>query len=540
MADNVTLNTGSGGDTIAADDIGGVKHQLVKVEFGVADSATPVSSSNPLPVVQTGTPALPTGAATESTLGGVLTQTDFDTKVGSLTETAPTTDTASSGLNGRLQRIAQRITSLIALLPTALGSGGGLKVDGSGTALPVSAASLPLPSGAATETTLGSVLTQTDFDTKTGSLTETAPSTDTASSGLNGRLQRIAQRITSLITALGSPFQAGGALGAGSAIIGKVGIDQTTPGTTNGISLTSMVLTSATLQNAVSATGNGSTLTVSGYDTVVFQVSGTFTATVTFEASADSGTTWTSLSTVQVGTALIGNTATAAGVFRGSCSGFTTVRARVTWTSGTSVTVIANVVPDATHAFASNANMMIGGTTVDGNSGSKSAQTVRVVLATDQPQLTNKLLVTPDANSAVNCAQMAGTATSVGVGSSDNGTQRIVPANANGKTLLSAGGSASTSGNNTLVAAGTNKLKVYAFTLSTTSTTSVTCIFQSGASGTELWRVVLQAPTSVSTGANLVVQPPAWLFATASATLLNLNLSAAQTVHWSVSYFDEA
>jgi hypothetical protein len=27
-------------------------------------------------------------------------------------------------------------------------------------------------------------------------------------------------------------------------------------------------------------------------------------------------------------------------------------------------------------------------------------------------------------------------------------------------------------------------------------------------------------------GANLAVEPPAWLFATASATLLNLNLSA--------------
>lgn len=46
---------------------------------------------------------------------------------------------------------------LIALLPTALGAGGGLKVDGSGTALPVSAASLPLPSGAATEATLATL-----------------------------------------------------------------------------------------------------------------------------------------------------------------------------------------------------------------------------------------------------------------------------------------------------------------------------------------------------------------------------------------------
>lgn len=39
-------------------------------------------------------------------------------------------------------------------------------------------------------------------DAQIGALTETAPGTDTASSGLNGRLQRIAQRITSMITAL--------------------------------------------------------------------------------------------------------------------------------------------------------------------------------------------------------------------------------------------------------------------------------------------------------------------------------------------------
>lgn len=37
--------------------------------------------------------------------------------IGGLTETAPASDTASSGLNGRLQRLAQRVTSLIALTP---------------------------------------------------------------------------------------------------------------------------------------------------------------------------------------------------------------------------------------------------------------------------------------------------------------------------------------------------------------------------------------------------------------------------------------
>lgn len=68
-------------------------------------------------------------------------------------------------------------------------AGGALQTDGSATTQPISAASLPLPTGAATATLQGAV-------------DETAPGTDTASSGLNGRLQRIAQRLTSLISLL--------------------------------------------------------------------------------------------------------------------------------------------------------------------------------------------------------------------------------------------------------------------------------------------------------------------------------------------------
>lgn len=183
-------------------------------------------------------------------VSGVATATNQTTQitgVGSLTESAPGTDTASSGLNGRLQRIAQRLTSLIALLPSSLGqkakaaslavtlasdqdalpitdNGGSLTVDGTvavtGTfwqaTQPVSAASLPLPTGASTETTLGTRLSESDFDTKVGSLTESAPATDTASSGVNGRLQRIAQRLSSAITLLGGGLPA--ALGAQGAL----------------------------------------------------------------------------------------------------------------------------------------------------------------------------------------------------------------------------------------------------------------------------------------------------------------------------------
>jgi hypothetical protein len=52
--------------------------------------------------------------------------------VGALTETAPTTDTASSGLNGRLQRIAQRLTTMLTGLSLAAGTAsiGATKDDG--------------------------------------------------------------------------------------------------------------------------------------------------------------------------------------------------------------------------------------------------------------------------------------------------------------------------------------------------------------------------------------------------------------------------
>lgn len=50
---------------------------------------------------------------------------ELTANIGALTETAPASDTASSGLNGRLQRIAQRITSLIALLPSSIGQKAG-------------------------------------------------------------------------------------------------------------------------------------------------------------------------------------------------------------------------------------------------------------------------------------------------------------------------------------------------------------------------------------------------------------------------------
>jgi hypothetical protein len=127
----------------------------------------PVSAANPLPVTVSGGG----GGGDASAANQVIQITDL----GGVTETAPATDTASSGLNGRMQRMAQRLTSLIAQIPATLGQ---------------------KTKSAALAVTLAS---DEDLLALNGAVTETAPATDTASSGLNGRLQRIAQRLTSLI-----------------------------------------------------------------------------------------------------------------------------------------------------------------------------------------------------------------------------------------------------------------------------------------------------------------------------------------------------
>lgn len=95
-----------------------------------------------------------------------------------------------------------------------------------------------------------------------------------------------------------------------------------------------------TLQSAVSATGNGETFDVSGYEILSLQVLGTFTATVNFEGSNDGGTTWAAVPFTNSAGSTV-SSASAAGMFSTLLTGYLLLRARVTWTSGTSVTVIA-------------------------------------------------------------------------------------------------------------------------------------------------------------------------------------------------------
>lgn len=266
MADNTILDANTSvGDTIASDDIAGVKYPRGKLSLGADGSAI-------------------------DAIGG----------------------------SGVVSSAVQRVV-LATDQPQLTNA---LKVDGSAVTQPVSVASLPLPTGAATEATL---------DARTGSLTEAAPATDTASSGLNGRLQRLAQKFTSLIA-----------------------------------------LFPSTIGNKAKAASLG--------------------VAIATDQVGPAGTAATDVLTVQ----------------------------------GIASMTKLLVTPDSV-ALPANQSVnaaQVGGTAVDTNSGTKSAGTIRVVLATDQPQLTNKLLVTPDANSAVNVAQINGVTPLMGAGAVGTGSLR--------------------------------------------------------------------------------------------------------------------
>jgi hypothetical protein len=168
-----------------------------------------------------------------SALATKANQDTNNSQIGARDEAPPATDTALSGLNGRLQRLAQRLTTVTGLIgevqltPTAYTILGRFKAlaDLLDNRLDFSGLS----------TTTNQVLT----NTRIGDLTEPPPSSDTASSGLNGRLQRIAQRITSLIALFPSSLGAKTAAnslavtlasdGVASGIANQIGEVQTNP-----------------------------------------------------------------------------------------------------------------------------------------------------------------------------------------------------------------------------------------------------------------------------------------------------------------------
>lgn len=84
MADNVTLNAGSGGDTVAADDVSGVKYQVVKLAVGADGSASLVSNSNPIPISDAGGAITVDGTVAVTGVATAANQSTGNTALGNI------------------------------------------------------------------------------------------------------------------------------------------------------------------------------------------------------------------------------------------------------------------------------------------------------------------------------------------------------------------------------------------------------------------------------------------------------------------------
>ena len=140
-------------------------------------------------------------------------------------------------------------------------------------------------------------------------------------------------------------------LGAGTALAGKVGIDQTTPGTTNAVVITPAADIAPATQN-ITVVDSGSTTTagqlgqnmitgsptagsaasfaIVAINSIRFQITGTWTGTLSLEGSLDGGTTWTPLSSHLTGTSFLSQSFTANAAGYSVCSGLSNVRVRAT------------------------------------------------------------------------------------------------------------------------------------------------------------------------------------------------------------------
>lgn len=93
----------------------------------------------------------------------------------------------------------------------------------------------------------------------------------------------------------------------------------------------------------------------------------------------------------------------------------------------------------------------------------------------------------------------------------------------------------------TVVAAVTSKkVKVYSVSLMMVSATAVTVTFKDGASGTAIGTYLLQASASVTNGIAEAVSVPSTLFETSAGVLLEMSFSAAVSVTYNLRYFEEA
>ena len=94
------------------------------------------------------------------------------------------------------------------------------------------------------------------------------------------------------------------------------------------------------MHSEATASGSGTAINVNGMSVAILEISGTFTASIAFEALVKES--WVAISATNVATGTSAATASTAGAYRLNVAGFTQLRAVVTWTSGTSITILGH------------------------------------------------------------------------------------------------------------------------------------------------------------------------------------------------------
>lgn len=319
-----------------------------------------------------------------------------------------------------------------------------LKVDGSAVTQPISAAALPLPTGASTAA---------------------AQATGNASlSSIDGKITAVN---TGAVVVASSALPAGASTAAKQPALGTAGTASADVISIQGIaSMTPLAVTGTFFQATQPVSGTVTTTPPANASTNLTQIVGT--AADVNSGNKSAGTLRVTLATDQVqltnalkvdGSAVtqpisavslplptgastaakqpaLGTAGTASADVL-SIQGIASMTPlAVTGTFFQATQPVSGTVTTTPPANASTNLTQIVGTAADVNSGNKSAGTLRVVLATDQPALTNKLLVTPDsvalpANQSVNVSQINAVTPLMGNGVTGTGSQRVTIASDN-------------------------------------------------------------------------------------------------------------
>lgn len=265
MADNTVLPTGVGGDTIATDDIGGVKFQRVKLIYG-ADGVNSgdVSTTNALPTAMYDSASVGINSLSAGTgANGLLTAQGATNFFVSTVNSSTAQLAAAATFNGAIESVLsapfasiiidsdqpgtlvvkQYITSSAGTQVINTTFNIAAKASGNcfGRSFPINGNYFSISftnTGASATTTLNINVAYGNINATTQLLN--LPVSLNEINGTAFALGQVAMAASLPVTIASnqSSIPVAATLQAGSAVAGKVGIDQTTPGTTNLVALT--------------------------------------------------------------------------------------------------------------------------------------------------------------------------------------------------------------------------------------------------------------------------------------------------------------